>query len=193
MADHCHKLLLGPPRIERGDQILEVDTRKATALVAYLALSGERLSRDWLAAFLWPDTDDRRAKAALRRTLSALKSAVGAAAIFASREAIGLEADAIWCDVTAFRQALQQDDLVTAVTLYRDDFLAGFSLRDSIPFDDWQLQEQESLRRELAQALAKLTQTTTGETAVSAARSSASSLKPPSHCLKSIPDLPPIT
>ena len=65
---------------------------------------------------------------------------------------------------------MQQGDLETAVTLYRDDFLAGFSLRDSIPFDDWQLQQQESLRRELAQALAQLAQTTTGETAVTYAR-----------------------
>lgn len=163
-------LLLGPPRIERDNQILEVDTRKATALLAYLALSGERPSRDWLAAFLWPEYDDNRAKAALRRTLSALKSAVGAAAISANRETIGLEANAVWCDATAFRQALQQGDVSAAVTLYRDDFLAGFSLRDSIPFDDWQLQQQESLRRELTQALAQLTQTTTGETAVAYAR-----------------------
>ena len=163
-------LLLGSPRLERGDQILEVDTRKATALLAYLALSGERPSRDWLAAFLWPDYDDRRAKAALRRTLSTLKTAVGAAAIFANREVIGLETDAAWCDVTAFQQALQQQNLAEAVALYRDDFLAGFSLRDSIPFDDWQVQQQERLRRQLTQALAQLAQTTTGETAVTYAR-----------------------
>ncbi len=163
-------LLLGPPRIERNSQILEVDTRKATALLAYLALSGERPSRDWLAAFLWPDSDDRRAKAALRRTLSALKSAVGAAAIFANREVIGLETDAIWCDVTAFQHALQQGELETAVDLYRDDFLSGFSLRDSIPFDDWQLQEQENLRRDLTRALAQLAQTARDETAVTYAR-----------------------
>lgn len=82
---------------------------------------------------------------------------------------IGLEADA-WCDVVAFQQALQQGNLAAAVDLYRDDFLAGFGLRDSLPFDDWQLQQQESLRRELAQALAQLAQTTTGETAVAHAR-----------------------
>jgi DNA-binding SARP family transcriptional activator/predicted ATPase len=163
-------LLLGPPRLERDDQILEVDTRKATALLAYLALSGERPSRDFLAAFLWPEFDDSRAKAALRRTLSALKTAVGAQTIFANREAIGLEAEAAWCDVTAFQQALQQGDLAAAVELYRDDFLAGFSLRDSLPFDDWQLQQQESLRRDLTQALAQLAQTTRGETAVAHAR-----------------------
>ncbi|MEJ2750847.1 MAG: hypothetical protein P8183_23510, partial [Anaerolineae bacterium] len=112
---------LGSPRLELAGRLIETDTRKATAMLAYLALSGERPSRDWLAAFLWPDYDNRRSKAALRRTLSTLKSAVGAEAIFASREAIGLEADAAWCDVTAFRQAVQQGDLTAAVALYRDD------------------------------------------------------------------------
>jgi DNA-binding SARP family transcriptional activator len=146
---------LGPPRIERNDQILEVDTRKATALLAYLALSGERPSRDWLAAFLWPEFDDRRAKAALRRTLSALKTAVGAEAIFANREVIGLEAD-LWCDVIAFQQARRQGNLAAAIELYRDDFLAGFSLRDSLPFDDWQVVTAQTLRRELETALETL-------------------------------------
>lgn len=147
---------LGPPRIERDGRLAEPDTRKATALLVYLALSGERPSRDWLAAFLWPEFEDRRAKAALRRTLSALKTAVGPAAIFASREAIGLEEDATWCDVTAFRQALQQEDMETAVALYRDDFMAGFSLRDSLPFDDWQVLTAQTLRRQLEMALEKL-------------------------------------
>jgi DNA-binding SARP family transcriptional activator/predicted ATPase len=163
-------LLLGPPRLERGDRILQVDTRKATALLAYLALSGERPSRDWLAAFLWPDSDERRAKAALRRTLSALKRAVGGEALFASREVIALQDDAVWCDVFAFRQAVAAGSLTAAVDLYRDDFMAGFSLRDSIPFDDWQLQQQESLRREFSRALARLAQTGAGETAVAYAR-----------------------
>ena len=149
-------LLLGPPRLERDDQILEVDTRKATALLAYLVLSGERPSRDFLAAFLWPEFDDSRAKAALRRTLSTVKTAVGAEAIFANREAIGLAADAIWCDVTAFQHALQQQELETAVALYRDDFLSGFSLRDSLPFDDWQVVTAQTLRRDLETALEKL-------------------------------------
>ena len=65
---------LGPPRIERAGQAVEIDTRKATALLAYLALSGERQTRDTLAAFLWPELDEQRARAALRRTLSALKT-----------------------------------------------------------------------------------------------------------------------
>ncbi|MFO7678728.1 MAG: AAA family ATPase [Chloroflexota bacterium] len=147
---------LGPPRIERDGRIVDSDTRKATALLAYLALSGERPSRDFLAAFLWPDFDDSHAKAALRRTLSALKTAVGPTTIFANRESIGLEPDAVWCDVIQFRQTIETGDLETAVSLYRDDFLTGFTLRDSLPFDDWQLAQTEHWRRELSGALAQL-------------------------------------
>ncbi len=154
-------LFLGPPRIERDGQLLDTDTRKATAMLAYLALTGERQSRDALAALLWPDFDDSRAKAALRRTLSALKTAVGGKALHITREVIGLEAAKSWCDVAQFQELLAGepdiDRLEAAVTLYRDDFLAGFSLRDSLPFDDWQLLQSQSLRRDLETALEKLT------------------------------------
>jgi predicted ATPase len=46
--------------------------------------------------------------------------------------------------------------LTEAAALYRDDFLAGFTLRDSPDFDEWQYFQSESLRRELAGALEKL-------------------------------------
>lgn len=149
---------LGTPRIELADQAVEMDTRKAVAMLAYLALSGERQSRDNLAALLWSEFDDARAKAALRRTLSTLKTAVGAECLFISREAIGLERDHVWCDVAQFQLAVQNGDWETAVSLYRDDFMTGFSLRDSIPFDDWQVVQAETLRREMSHALEMLCQ-----------------------------------
>jgi DNA-binding SARP family transcriptional activator/predicted ATPase len=150
---------LGPPRIERAGQVTEPDTRKATALLAYLALTGEQQTRDALAALLWPEFDDKRAKAALRRTLSALKSSIGDEALIISRDLLGLAMNHIWCDVLEFQQLLTQDvtQKETAVFLYRDDFLTGFSLRDSLPFDDWQLQQAEHLRRELTRVLEQLT------------------------------------
>ena len=155
---------LGTPRIELAGQPVAMDTRKAVAMLAYLALSGERQTRDSLAALLWSEFDDARAKAALRRTLSTLKTAVTAHNLSISREAIGLrdaiglEADGVWCDVVQFQMAVQNGDLETAVSLYRDDFLTGFSLRDSIPFDDWQLIQVEALRRDMASALELLCQ-----------------------------------
>jgi len=44
--------LLGAPRIERDHLPVSVDTRKAIALIAYLAITRERQSRDRLAALL---------------------------------------------------------------------------------------------------------------------------------------------
>ncbi len=46
--------------------------------------------------------------------------------------------------------------LAEAVTLYEDDFLRGFTLPDSLSFDDWQFFEGEKLRGELALALERL-------------------------------------
>jgi DNA-binding SARP family transcriptional activator len=43
-----------------------------------------------------------------------------------------------------------------AVGLYRDDFMAGFTLPDSLAFDEWQRYQTEGLRQELASALERL-------------------------------------
>ena len=165
--------LLGSPRIELDGSIVEVDTRKAIALLAYLAVTGEAHRRDALAAFLWPEADQTRARAALRRTLSALKKAMANEGLRIEREAMSLDPDSdVWVDTTKLRALLSRssshshavdDDcsvcfatLTEAAELYRDDFLAGFSLRDSPSFDDWQFRQTERLRRELAGVLQTL-------------------------------------
>ena len=166
----------GSPRVERDGRLIATDTRKAVALLAYLAVSGEFQSRDTLAALLWPEMNDKRARAALRRTLSALRSAVGDGAIYVTRDGLSIIEDECWCDATAFEALVGEVNhhahaaspcpdclpkMATAVSLYRDHFLSGFSLRDSVAFDDWQLATTEHLRRTYTTALAWLVQTYT--------------------------------
>ncbi len=168
--------LLGPPRIEVGGAALRVDTRKALGLLAYLACGERRHGRDELAALLWPEGDEAHARAALRRTLSVLNHALGIAGaaqvIVADRTVLELRTPAIDLDVHRFRQLVASCDthghepdracpvctgpLVEAVALHRGDFLAGFSLRDAPEFEDWQLAQAATLRRELAGALRRL-------------------------------------
>jgi DNA-binding SARP family transcriptional activator/predicted ATPase len=165
--------LFGTPRLERDGALAELDTRKALALLAYLLLTGEPQARESLAALLWPEMDDRRARAALRRTLTPLRAGLGDGKLYATRDLVGLAPDAgIWCDVLVFREALGrvaahhptgelacsacQSALEQVIPLVSDDFMAGFSLRDSLPFDDWQLLQAETLRRQYAEALATL-------------------------------------
>ena len=95
-----HLFLLGSPHLERDGQTLEPDTRKATALLAYLAVTGRFHTRDTLAALLWPEMDDAHARAALRRTLSSLKAAVGDLPLYVTRDSLGVNKDALWCDAT---------------------------------------------------------------------------------------------
>jgi len=145
--------LLGPPRIEVDGEPLRVDTRKAIALLAYLAVTGERKSRDTLAALLWPDHDAEHARAALRRTLSALGKGLGGEFLAIERSAIALDPAEVWLDVAEFRKFAADGREAEAIALYRGDFLAGFGLRDSIEFDDWQFFEAETLKREYAGVL----------------------------------------
>jgi len=164
--------LLGAPRIEHDGVPVEVDTRKAIALAAYLAVTRRSHTRDALAGLLWPEYNQGRARAALRRTLSALGKARAEGWLLADRENVDLAHEEIGVDVVRFEDLLAGCKahghpvsevcreclplLTEAVELYRDDFMAGFGLRDSVAFDDWQFFQSESLRRELAGALERL-------------------------------------
>jgi DNA-binding SARP family transcriptional activator/Tfp pilus assembly protein PilF len=161
--------LFGAPRIELDQQPITVDTRKAIALLVYLALTRQPHSRDALAALLWPEYDQSHAYAALRRTLSALNKALGGYGLAIERETIGVDDQAdVWIDAEQFQHRLAEcrkhghaenemcarciEPLTQAVDLYREDFLAGFSLRDSGDFDDWAFFQTEHFRRELVGA-----------------------------------------
>lgn len=70
-------LLLGPPEVRHAGQPATFATRKALALLVYLALEGGAHSREKLTALLWPESDTERARMALRRTLAYLREAIG--------------------------------------------------------------------------------------------------------------------
>jgi predicted ATPase/DNA-binding SARP family transcriptional activator len=165
--------LLGAPGIERDGVPVRIRRRKVFALFVYLAVRGQRHSRDALATIFWPEHDQSQARAELRRVLSSLKKSLGEGYLDVDREAVGVAGDAeVWLDVDEFQARLAEcqahghpeeeicpaclSSLSEAVALYRDDFLAGFSLRDSPGFDDWQFFQTEGLRQELARALERL-------------------------------------
>ena len=49
-----------------------------------------------------------------------------------------------------------REELETAVSLYRDDFMAGFGLRDCPDFDEWHFFQTEKWRRAFSQVLQTL-------------------------------------
>ena len=150
--------LLGPPVVRRDGTPVTFDTRKATALLALLAVTGREHSREHLADLFWPDADSARGRASLRRTLSVTAAVMGDGLVI-SRSAVTLAPGLVQVDVRDFETLVAQPDaasLERAAQLYRDDFLAGFTLRDCPDFEEWQVSVSEELRQSLARALQRL-------------------------------------
>ena len=150
--------LLGPPAVTRDGGLVSFDTRKATAVLALLAVHDHELSRERLAALLWPEADAARARASLRRTLSVTAAASGPG-LRVTRAAVALDPGRVRVDVTDFEALAARPDagaLDRAARLYRDDFLAGFALRDCPEFDDWQAATADRLRQRFAAVLERL-------------------------------------
>src|SRR4029453_682768 len=65
--------VLGPPSVTHADTASVFPTRKALALLIYLAIEGGRHSRDKLTTLFWPDSDRAHGRAMLRYTLTTLR------------------------------------------------------------------------------------------------------------------------
>lgn len=160
--------LLGTPIVALNNDPIEVDTRKAIALITYLAVTQQPHQRSTLAVMFWPDSNQERSRSALRRTLAALKKAIGKVWVSADRTTIGLDwewADGrLWADVLHLRRLIREIEAIDeqncaaklgllreAAALYRGPFLEGFTLTDSPDFDDWQFFQNEQTRQEIAQ------------------------------------------
>jgi len=150
-----------------GEPVTGFESDKVRALLAYLALETDRPHRrDALAELFWPDRPQGIARTSLRQALANLRKVIGdrEAAhteggappfLLVSRAELQFNPDsAHWVDVDHFRQRLAACEthghppsqvcpdclppLTEAVALYRDDFMAGFTLPDSRSFDEWQ-------------------------------------------------------
>src|SRR5215813_8936588 len=148
-------------RLRHGPS-LRVPTRKAQALLAYLALPcGVAHPRDKLAALLWGDMREGQARTNLRQTLFMLRKALPngiSESLRIDAANVALEPAVVTVDVAAFERLVTQgtsDSLTQAADIYQGDLLQGLAVREA-PFEDWLMAERERLRELALEALAKL-------------------------------------
>jgi DNA-binding SARP family transcriptional activator len=178
---HLHAL--GPPEVRLGDKLLAFPTRKALALLIYLAIEAEFQPREHLATLLWPESSPERSFASLRNTLGRLQAALRQASeqppslyLSVTHNTLGLNPDAeIDLDLHTIEQAYEMARterlsraqpkgstdlslLQAAVARKRGDFLVGFSLGDAPGFDDWAAIQREVWRRRLGLILDRLSE-----------------------------------
>jgi DNA-binding SARP family transcriptional activator len=172
--------LFGELRITlNGTSIPGIASNKGRALLAYLAVEGHVAHRrERLAEMLWPDREQRVARNSLKQSLASLRKAIGDRSaerpvLLSEQDKIRFNSDSEHCiDVLELKQLIEatrhhghakmapcpdcETRLRMAVALYRGDFLEGFSIPDSQPFEEWALMNRETYRRQISRALRRL-------------------------------------
>jgi len=170
MAERASLCLLGPALVERnGQAIPRLASGKALALLAYLVVQGQPVSREHLADLFWRHLPPDRGRANLSWTLNKISSLLPGC-LDASRESVRFcRGDGCWLDLDDFAAhdlarssvdvpslAQAVDRLQKAADLYRGDFLQGLALNDCADYELWLVGERERWRQRAVDVLAKL-------------------------------------
>jgi DNA-binding SARP family transcriptional activator len=168
--------LLGEPLVQHDETPLTFSTRKALALLVYLAVEGGLHTRKTLSEAFWAELDAKHGRAALRATLFELRQlferphdAFEGAHLRIERDTLGIaQDDSLFVDLRVVENASKlvergvaslagqaREELLQpleqAARLVRGPFLAGFTLRDSQFFDDWCTQHREYWHQRVCQ------------------------------------------
>jgi DNA-binding SARP family transcriptional activator len=154
-------------------------TRKALAILVYLAVEGGTHTREKVAALFWPAQDRPEAQRALRTTLTRLRHALQdrglnqQATIYlrVDQHTVGFNVETdVELDVQLLQEAVRTLRTRTgrantaahnllvqrAAACYRRDFLEGFTLPDAPAFDDWVAIQRERYHRLIGLVLDQL-------------------------------------
>lgn len=154
MSGGFYLRLFGTPELHSGGEVVRLPTRKSMALLAYLAVTRRRHGRESLAALLWPDGGQTRARASLRSALHAIRTALGKEVLLASRTHVEINRKLdSFVDVVQFQELTERGldsrtkagtsereanvkQVEKAVEMYNADFLSGFNLSDCTEFEE---------------------------------------------------------
>lgn len=131
-----------------GVELAPPASKRARAVLAYLALNPGPHPRGRLAARFWPAVLDESARASLRVALTELRQALGPAAsyVIATRDTVALDGPDLRVDTRAFEQALDEGDPVRALEACSAPILDGFD-------EDWALEARDEHAHRLGEAL----------------------------------------
>ena len=148
--------LLGPAQVERaGELVTGFESRKALALLCYLAAQPRPFGREQLIDLFWGDKPEARGRGNLSRVINNL-SGLLPDSVQADRQRVWFERGAdVWLDVEDFEALVKQPDVLSvsaAIELFRGDFLEDMLLDDCPEFEIWVVAEREYIRQQMVHA-----------------------------------------
>lgn len=160
--------LLGTVQVKRdGAPVQGFRSRKALALLGYLAAQDKPVPRERLVDLLWGDKSEARGRANLSWVLNRISTLLPGC-LQADRHTVQFQRAApsassgqapYWLDIVAFEELEAQGEaavLARAVELYRGEFLEGIYLRRCAEFEIWLVGERERWRQRVAWVLGEL-------------------------------------
>ncbi|MEP6573244.1 MAG: BTAD domain-containing putative transcriptional regulator [Gemmatimonadota bacterium] len=139
--------LVGGPT---GEALAE-NRRKPLAMLALLAGAGERgITRDKLAAHLWPEGEPEKVRGVLKQTLYSLRQELTEGEVILGAADLRLNPAVIGADIWEFERAIAEKDAAAAVALYHGPFLDGFHLSDAPGFERWVDDQRDRFARRFA-------------------------------------------
>jgi DNA-binding SARP family transcriptional activator len=147
--------LLGLPTFVRSGAIaVRMPTRRADALLAFLAeRGGEAASRKTLSNLLWPRSAEEQARASLRQEISVLRKALGpehTEILSVQSDSVAISPNLVDVDVWRVRSESRQTpaDVLRVLQMHSAPFLNGFRLH-SRPFTNWTRATRHTLKTEV--------------------------------------------
>jgi len=176
--------LLGAIELKKeGEPLRDFRSKKALALLGYLARQAGPVNRSYLAHLFWPDYPEQRGRRNLSRELSHLSTLLPGCFESNYHAVRFTPCDRLWVDTAAFEEltssiefklsgadvlaggqlearSLEFDEaikkLAQAIKLYRGDFMAGHFLNDCPEFETWLIREQELWQQRARDVLEEL-------------------------------------
>ena len=138
--------LLGQFDVRLDDQPIELPSRPAQSLLAYLLLNpGTAHRREKLAGLFWPDATEANARNNLRYALWRIRKAIEASRTYLITDELSIAFDAnaeYWLDVSVLERKMAEAEsaeaLIGVVSVYSGELLPGF-------YDEWAVLERERL------------------------------------------------
>jgi DNA-binding SARP family transcriptional activator len=151
--------LFGDLSLHLVDREIELRSRKARALVAYLALAQDmRESRDRLAGLLWSETDNDKARTSLRQTLHVVRKALhewGLTGVVVDIHYVRLDRSEFATDLDDLAASVERGEpahRLMSEARITDSLLPGYDDIDPA-FGAWLRLKRESIRQRLMQEL----------------------------------------
>jgi predicted ATPase/DNA-binding SARP family transcriptional activator len=150
--------LLGRFEVKHNRKLLNISSRPAQSLFAYLILSaGRSHRREKLAGLLWPDSLEETARDNLRHALWRLRKALESASSARFLQADDLtirfrESPEYWLDAAELEKLSENasaDEIIAVLSNYQGELLPGF-------YDEWVILEREHLNSVFEHDMARL-------------------------------------